>query len=117
MDLNFCLNALLAMAPPPAGTTPDPKGEMLKLVGFMVLMFVVIYMVGMRPQQKRAREHAELLKSVKPGDKILTSSGIIASVITVKEKTVTIRSMDTKLEITKGAIAEITERGGDTKET
>jgi preprotein translocase subunit YajC len=57
-----------------------------------------------------------LLKAVKPGDKVITSGGILGVVITVKEKTVSIRSADAKLEITKSAIAEITERGGESKE-
>jgi preprotein translocase subunit YajC len=70
----------------------------------------------MRPQQKRAKEHAALLKAVKAGDKIVSTSGILGVVLSVKEKTVTIRSADTKLEITKAAIAEITERGTDKSE-
>ena len=103
-------NFLLAMAPPP-GTQPDPKGEMIKLVGMLGLMAVMFYFVAMRPQQKRAKEHAALLKAVKAGDKITTTSGILGVVLSVKEKTVTIRSADAKFEITKAAIAEITERG------
>lgn len=109
MEMNLG-NFLLAMAPPP-GTQPDPKGEMIKLVGMLGLMAVMFYFVAMRPQQKRAKEHAALLKAVKAGDKITTTSGILGVVLSVKEKTVTMRSADAKLEITKAAIAEITERG------
>ena len=46
-----------------------------------------------------------------------TSGGVVGVVITVKEKTVSIRSADAKLEITKTAIAEIIERSGDEKES
>ena len=106
-------NLLLAQAP---GTQPDPKGEKIKLVGMLGLMAVMFYFVAMRPQQKRAKEHAALLKAVKAGDKIVSTSGILGVVLSVKEKTVTIRSADTKLEITKAAIAEITERGTDKSE-
>ena len=67
--------------------------------------------------QKKAKELAQLLGSLKSGDKIVTTSGIIGVVLTVKDKTVTIRSADTKLEITKGAVAEITERSGDTAQS
>ena len=58
-----------------------------------------------------------MLKSVKPGDKVATSSGIVGTIISVREKNVTLRSADAKLEITKSAIAEITERGGESKES
>lgn len=75
---------------------------------------VVFYFLLIRPQQKKAKDHAALLKTVRPGDKVVTSSGILGVVLTVKEKTLTLRSADTKLEITKSAIAEITERSGDT---
>jgi preprotein translocase subunit YajC len=86
---------------------------MVKLVGMLALMGVMFYFVAMRPQQKRAKEQEALLKAVKAGDKISTASGILGVVLSVKEKTVTIRSADAKLEITKAAIAEITERGAE----
>jgi preprotein translocase subunit YajC len=57
-----------------------------------------------------------MLKAVRAGDKIVTSSGIVAVVVTVKDKTLSIRSADAKLEITKSAIAEIIERSGETSE-
>ena len=82
----------------------------------MVVMVVMFYFVLIRPQQKKAKQHAALLKNVKPGDRILTSGGIVGVVLTVKEKTLTLRSADTKLEVTKAAIAEITERSGETSE-
>jgi preprotein translocase subunit YajC len=74
---------------------------------------VVFYFVLIRPQQKKAKEHQNLMQSIKPGDKVVTSSGIIGKVLTVREKTVTIRSEDTKLEITKSAVADIVERSGE----
>ena len=83
----------------------------------LVLLVVVFYFALIRPQQKRAKQHAELLKAVKPGDKVITSGGLVGVVISVKEKTVAIRSADAKLEITKSAIAEIVERSGDEKES
>ncbi len=78
----------------------------------LVLLMVVFYFALIRPQQKKSKDHAQMMKNIRSGDKILTSSGIVASVVTVKEKTLTIRSADTKLEIAKSAVAEITERSG-----
>jgi preprotein translocase subunit YajC len=118
MDLNWTATILaMAPAPGPPGTAPNPTGQTLQFVLMMGVMVVMFYFVLIRPQQKKAREHAELLKSVKPGDRIVTSSGIVAIVITVKEKTLSIRSADAKLEITKGAIAEITERSSGSGES
>ncbi|MDQ6633115.1 MAG: preprotein translocase subunit YajC [Verrucomicrobiota bacterium] len=78
----------------------------------MILMVGVLYFIMIRPGQKKAKEHAELLKTVKPGDKVLTASGIIGVIIGVKEKSVNLRSADTKLEVLKSAISEITDRNG-----
>jgi len=83
----------------------------------LVLLFVAFYFVLLRPQQKKAKEHAEMLKTVKAGDKIVTSGGVVAVVITVKDKTLNVRSGDAKFEITKSAVAEITERGGESSQS
>ncbi|MCW5551998.1 MAG: preprotein translocase subunit YajC [Verrucomicrobiae bacterium] len=114
MDLSNA-HAILAMAQPtqPGQQPPPIWTSMVPLV----LLVVVFYFALIRPQQKRAKQHAELLKAVKPGDKVITSGGLVGVVISVKEKTVAIRSADAKLEITKSAIAEIVERSGDEKES
>jgi preprotein translocase subunit YajC len=113
MDL-MRFGILFGQAP---ATVEDPRAQMLKSVGMMVGLVVIFYFILIRPQQKKAKEHAALVKAVKPGDKVVTSGGILGVVITVKEKTVSIRSADAKLEITKSAIAEITERSGESKES
>jgi len=108
------LNGMLAEA---GQTIPDPRAETLKTVGMMAFLGVVFYLILIRPQQKKAKEHAELLKSVRPGDKIVTTGGVIAVIITVKEKSLSIRSADAKMEITKSAVAEIVERSGESGES
>ncbi len=106
--------ALLAMGPQPTpGTQPNPKAEMLKLVGMMVIMGFVMYFIMIRPQRQRQKQLEALLKALRPGDKVLTSSGIVGVILSVKEKTVTLRTADTKMEILKSAVSEVTERGGD----
>ena len=106
---------ILAMGQP-AGEGQTPAPFYVQMFPF-ILMIVVFYFILIRPQQKKAKQHAELLKQIKPGDKVLTSSGIIATVVTVKEKTVSIRSADTKLEILKSAISDVTERSGESSES
>jgi preprotein translocase subunit YajC len=114
MDLSGS-NAVLAMAPQPQpGQQQYPFW--VSLVP-LVLLVVVFYLVILRPQQKKTREHAELLKGVRAGDKIITSGGVVGVVLTVKEKTLTIRSADAKFEVTKSAIAEISERNGSPSES
>lgn len=82
------------------------------MVGMMAIFGLMFYFVLIRPQQRKAREHAQLLETVKTGDKVVTSSGILGVVVGVKDKHVSIRSADSKLEIQKSAIAEVIERAG-----
>jgi len=104
-------NQILALSPPAQSGQSQPP----MWTGLMplVLLFVMFYFVLLRPQQKKQKQHAELLKTVRPGDKIVTTGGVVAVVVTVKEKTLSIRSADSKFEITKAAIAEITERSAE----
>ena len=95
-----------------AGTVPDPRGQMIQMVGMFAIMGVMFYFMLIRPQSKKAKEHEELLKNLKPGDKVLTTSGILGVIVGVKDKSVTLRSADTKLEVTKSAVTEVTERAG-----
>jgi preprotein translocase subunit YajC len=105
----------LAMAPGPTppGTVRNEKAELAKMIGLMAVMGFVMYFIMIRPQRQRQKQLDTLLKSLRPGDKILTASGIVGVVLTVKERTVTIRSADTKLEVTKSAVSEVTERAGE----
>jgi preprotein translocase subunit YajC len=73
----------------------------------LVLMGVIFYFLMLRPQQQRAKQQAKMLAAMKPGDKVITGAGILGTVITVKDKTVTIRSADAKFEVTKASITEI----------
>ena len=110
----FSPYALLALAP--QGQLGQSAPQWMNMVP-LGLLVVVFYFALIRPQQKKTKEHAALLKAVRAGDKIVTNSGIVAVVVTVKEKTLTIRSADAKLEITKSAIAEILDRSGEPSET
>jgi len=107
----FTPNAFLALGPQPQPGQPAPP--VWQSMVPLVLLVVVFYFALIRPQQKKQKEHAALLKAVKAGDKIVTSGGVLAVVVTVKDKTLTVRSADAKFEIIKSAVAEITERGGE----
>jgi preprotein translocase subunit YajC len=117
MDAMFLdsVSAILAAAAPGAPgaptTQPNPTADLLRMIGPLLLMGFIFYFLIIRPQSKKAKEHAELLKTLKPGDKVLTNGGVVGIVVAVKEKTVSVRSIDTKFEILKTAVVEVTERG------
>ena len=55
--------------------------------GFMpiILIFVIMYFLLIRPQQKRAKEHKAMVEALRRGDQVLTQGGIIGKVSKVKE--------------------------------
>src|SRR4030095_2705089 len=108
------LIAMLAFAPSPQpGTAPNPTGQLLTQLGMFAILGLMFYMLMIRPQQKKAKDHATLLSTLRAGDKVVTSSGIVGTVVGVKEKSVSIRSADTKLEILKSAVTEVTASAGE----
>lgn len=104
MQLNS-LSVILADSTPAAAPQQNPLMAFLP----MILLVVVFYFILIRPQQKRAKEQRKLLEGLKSGDKVVTSSGLIGEVITVKDTTVTLRCSDSKLEVTKESVVAITE--------
>jgi preprotein translocase subunit YajC len=107
------INAVLAMGAPPPGTAQDPRAATLNMIMMFAVMGVVFYFLLIRPQRLRSKQQEALLKSLKSNDRVVTSSGIVGIVISVKDKSVTIRSADAKLEVLKSAVTEITEKGGE----
>lgn len=97
-------------APAPAGTPTNPQADLLKMALPLILMFVIFYVLLIRPQQKKAREHQTLLGGLKPRDKVVTSGGMCGEVISIKDKTITLRCGESKLELLKSSIAEVIER-------
>ena len=77
----------------------------------MILLVIVFYFILIRPQQQRAKQQAKLIANLKSGDKVVTASGIIGTIVTVKDRKVTLRSGDAKFEITKDAVTAIIEPG------
>ncbi len=106
-------------APPSAGpagtqTAPNPTGQLLQTVIMFGGIFAIFYMMAIRPQNKKAKELTAKLNSLKPGDKVITTSGIVGTVVALKDRTLSLRSAETKLEVLKSAVSDITERAGET---
>jgi preprotein translocase subunit YajC len=102
------------MSPPSSGSGNQQQQPVWMSFVPMILLIVVFYFILIRPQQRRARQQTELLKNLKSGDKVVTSSGIVGQVITVKDKTVSLRSADAKMEVTKASVTEILESSSST---
>jgi preprotein translocase subunit YajC len=118
------LNGMLAQATAPqTASPPSPQGLSALFsspLPMLVLFGVMMYFLLFRPQQQQRARLAKLISSLKSGDKVVAASGIVGVVISVKDKaappSITIRTADAKMEVTKSSVTEILE-GGDAVES
>jgi preprotein translocase subunit YajC len=99
-----------AMGQPPSGEQQTSAPAFLQLMP-LILLFVVFYLLLIRPQQKQRKEHEAMIKSLRTGDRVVTSGGIHGVVTNVKERTVMVKIADNvKVELNKSAVAAVTQR-------
>ncbi len=80
----------------------------LGMMPFFIGMFVIMYFVMIRPQQKRAKEHRERVESLKIGSKVISAGGIHGLVTNVSDKTVTVKVSDnSKIKFEKASISQV----------
>lgn len=97
---------LLAQSSQQGAGQPDP---LMALLPPMLIMIGVFYFLIFRPQQKRQKDLDKLINNLKKGDKVITSGGIVATVLAPpgKEGIVVLKTgQDTKIEVLKSAISQ-----------
>ena len=74
----------MIFTPAYAQETGGDSSALVSLVPF-ILIFVIMYFLLIRPQQKKAKAHRAMLAALRRGDQVVTQGGVIAKVIKVKE--------------------------------
>ncbi len=93
---------------------PSPIVNLLPIA----LMFVILYFLMIRPQQKRAREHETMVQNLKRGDEIVTTGGIHGRIQAIADKVLTVEiAPNVRIRLDRDQIASVL-RGarGDEKE-
>ncbi|HKQ97708.1 MAG TPA: preprotein translocase subunit YajC [Candidatus Polarisedimenticolia bacterium] len=97
------------MSPPQDGAPLSPWLQF----GPLLFFFVVIYFLLIRPAQTRQKQLKKMLDALKPGDRVVTSGGIIGTVAAVKDDMVQLRIADTvRIDITRASVVGLHEEGG-----
>lgn len=79
-----------------------------------VLMFAIFYFLLIRPQQKKSRERAAMLNSLKKGDKVTTIGGIHGTIDAITDDTVVLKVNDvTKLTFDRSAVNSVSAKAAE----
>ncbi len=84
----------------------------------LILMFVIFYFLLIRPQQKKSKDHREMLSRLKKGDRIITSGGLHGRITAVSETTMTVEIADkVRVKIARGNVGQILKSSSQSQET
>jgi len=97
----FASNAY-AMA---GGGQSQSGGSGVEGIVMLVIMFAIFYFLLIRPQQKRAKQHKELVQSLKAGDEVVTAGGIHGKIAAVQDLVITLEiANNVKVKVNRNSI-------------
>lgn len=95
------ISEAFAMAGGAEGGRPGYEGIIM-----LVIMFAIFYFLLIRPQQKRAKQHKELVESLKVGDPIVTAGGIHGKVAALQDNVITVEvASGVKIKVNRASVA------------
>jgi preprotein translocase subunit YajC len=106
------LGLVTAIGAPALGAPSGDLTSMLVQVFPFLAIIVLFYLMIMRPQQRRAKEHQARIAAVKRGDTVVLSSGMIGKVVRVEDQEVGVEiAQNVTVKVVKSMVAEVRTRG------
>jgi preprotein translocase subunit YajC len=95
-----------------------PGGDIISMILPLVMIMGVFWFLLIRPQQKRLKDHQELVKNVRRGDTVVTGGGIVGKVHKVVDDNEIILEVaeNVRIRVVKSSISEVRTRGEPVKE-
>jgi preprotein translocase subunit YajC len=104
----FISNAFAQTAPAAASSSTDSLMSLLPLV----LMFVVLYFIMIRPQMKRQKEHKAMIEAIGKGDEVVTSGGLVGRVAKMGESFLHVEvATGVELQVQRSAVVQVLPKG------
>lgn len=89
-----------------------PQTGTLELILPLLLMFGIFYFLLIRPQQKKAKEHKNMVTALKKGDEIITTGGIFAKVTDIDETFMTCKiAENVEIKVQSHAVSTVLPKG------
>ena len=94
-----------------AQTGAGQGGGLLSLLP-LVVIFVIFYCLLIRPQQKRAKQHKEMVQAIKKGDDVVTNGGLLGKIVDTDDNFVTVDiAKGVEVKVQRHAIAQMMPKG------
>ncbi len=78
----------------------------------LVLMFVVLYFIMIRPQMKRQKEHRAIIEALAKGDEVVTSGGLFGRVTKIADAVITLEvATGVEIQVQRSAVAQVLPKG------
>lgn len=91
---------------------PSDPNQLIQLIGLPLALFVLFYFLMIRPQQRRMKQHQEMLAGLKRGDNVVLSSGVYGKIVRVEDATVGVEiATGVTVKVRKAMITEVETRG------
>jgi preprotein translocase subunit YajC len=92
---------------PPAATSAVPNAQLMQLFPFVIIFFI-FYFLLIKPQAKKQKEHANMIDSLKKGEKVVTTGGIVGTITKIEDTLFHLEiSNDVVIKVLKTSIGEI----------
>ena len=89
----------------------------VSVLPMMVLMFVIIYFLKIRPEQKKQKQRQKMIQEMKKGDKVLTVGGMYGKIHNVKGDIIVLEiANNINVEVTKSAVSSVIPKNGEKKD-
>lgn len=92
------------------GAPGGQAGQAGGLAGFLpiIILFAIFYFLLIRPQQKKAKEHREMIDNLKKGNRVVTSGGIFGTIVSLDDTTIGLEIAEkVKIKVARSNIAAL----------
>jgi len=105
------ISSAFAQATPAAAASGDMQSSLMGMLP-LVLMFVVLYFVMIRPQMKKAKDHKNMVEALGKGDEVVTAGGVLGKVTKVGESFLSIEVANgVELQLQRSSVVQVLPKG------
>jgi len=111
VELSVFISTAFAQTAPAAAAGGDFQSSLMSMLP-LVLMFVVLYFVMIRPQMKKQKEHKAMINALAKGDEVVTVGGVMGKVTKINESNVSLEvAVGVEIQLQRSAVVQVLPKG------